>query len=150
MPTPFISHSESDTDQLGRAIAAALQAGDVVSLSGTLGAGKTRLVQAVAAGLGVDPKHVTSPTFVLVNEYVGGRLPLYHWDVYRLKDDDEFLELGPEEYFEGPGATFLEWGDRVSHLMPKSRTTISIEIGDDQARHFTIDGPLAERIAVTE
>ena len=90
-------------------------------LIGTLGAGKTRLVQAVAAAVGVPRANVTSPTFVLVNEYTGGRLPIYHFDTYRLKDDDEFLNLGPDEYFDSNGLTFVEWADRVADLLPADR-----------------------------
>ena len=88
----FTANNEHDTDRLGAALAEVLPPGTVVALIGTLGAGKTRLVQAVAAALGVPPGSVTSPTFVLVNEYTGGRLPIYHFDTYRLKDDDEFLD----------------------------------------------------------
>lgn len=110
--------SEGDTVRLGRALADALPPGAVVSLVGTLGAGKTRLVQAVAEGLGVPPGTVTSPTFVLVHEYPGGRLPVYHFDAYRLADEDEFLQLGPEEYFDRGGITFVEWGDRVRRCLP--------------------------------
>src|SRR3954452_17710682 len=114
----FSAEDENDTQRLGAAIAAVLQAGSVVGLIGPLGAGKTRLVQAVANALGVAPGSVTSPTFVLVNEYTGGRLPIYHFDTYRLKDDDEFLNLGPEEYFDSGGITFVEWADRVETLLP--------------------------------
>src|SRR5262245_64483264 len=110
-------HNEQDTIRLGAALAEVLPAGTTIALTGTLGAGKTRLVQAVATALGVQPGSVTSPTFVLVNEYSGGRLPVYHFDTYRLKDDDEFIELGPEEYFESAGLTFVEWADRVAPVL---------------------------------
>ena len=109
----FHLENEQDTERLGAALAEVLPPGTVVALIGTLGAGKTRLVQAVAAALGVPRGSVTSPTFVLVNEYRQGRLPVYHFDTYRLKDDDEFLDLGPDEYFESDGLTFVEWADRV-------------------------------------
>src|SRR6187401_2712247 len=107
----FTAHSESETEQLGQALAVTLLEGTTVALIGTLGAGKTRLVQAFAAAHGVPRDGATSPTFVLVNEYQG-RLPIYHFDAYRLRDDDEFIELGPEEYFESNGVTFVEWADR--------------------------------------
>lgn len=132
-------NNEDETQRLGAALAAVLPPGTVVGLIGTLGAGKTRLVQAVAAALGVPAGNVTSPTFVLVNEYRQGRLPIYHFDTYRLKDDDEFLELGPEEYFSGDGLTFVEWADRVEHLLPPDHVEIEIEVVGDTARRVYLD-----------
>lgn len=143
----FTSRSEADTDQFGAQLAASLQPGDVVALVGTLGAGKTRLVQAIAAALGNAAETVTSPTFVLVNEYTRGRLPVYHFDVYRLKDDDEFLELGPEEYFDSPGVTLIEWGDRIAHLLPERASTIRIDLADRDERKMAVQGELAARLA---
>src|SRR4051812_10853451 len=124
----FVSNSERDTERFGAALASVLPPGTVVALIGPLGAGKTRLVQAVATALGVPSGRVTSPTFVLVNEYTGGRLPVYHFDTYRLKGDDEFLNLGPEEYFDSGGITFIEWADRVAALLPANRLEITIEV----------------------
>lgn len=136
--------SETAMATLGARLADALTPGAVVSLIGPLGAGKTRLVQAVAAAFGSSDE-VTSPTFVLVNEYGGGRMPVYHFDAYRLRDDDEFLELGPEEYFEGrapagPGATFVEWADRVERCMPPDAVTIRIEVLDGERRRVELSG----------
>ena len=142
----FVSHSLADTDRLGALIAEAVEPGDVLALIGTLGAGKTRLVQALAVALGNAGESITSPTFVLVNEYTSGRLPLYHFDVYRLKDDDEFLELGAEEYFDREGVTLIEWGDRVEHLLPPRASLVTLEIGDDDQRVINIQGPLASRL----
>jgi len=133
-------HDEHDTQRLGAALAELLPGGTVVALVGTLGAGKTRLVQAVAAALGVPREAVTSPTFVLVNEYRQGRLPVYHFDTYRLKDDDEFFELGPDEYFDSDGLTFIEWADRVAHLLPDERIEVTLEVAGDTARRATIAG----------
>ena len=152
MPT-LIANDENDTARLGAALADVLPPGTVVALIGTLGAGKTRLVQAVAAALGVPPGSVTSPTFVLVNEYTGGRLPIYHFDTYRLKDDDEFLELGPEEYFDANGLTFVEWADRVARLLPTERLEITLSVAGENTRDIDVAGTsprtveLAERIA---
>jgi tRNA threonylcarbamoyladenosine biosynthesis protein TsaE len=149
----FTAHNEQDTDRLGAALAGALPPGTVVGLIGTLGAGKTRLVQAVAAAVGVPRANVTSPTFVLVNEYLGGRLPIYHFDTYRLKDDDEFLNLGPDEYFDSNGLTFVEWADRVAELLPAERVEITIEVTGETDRQISIRGTsprmeaLVERIA---
>jgi tRNA threonylcarbamoyladenosine biosynthesis protein TsaE len=136
----FTSHTEHDTTRLGAALAHTLPVGTVVALIGPLGAGKTRLVQAVATALGVAPGTVTSPTFVLVNEYTGGRMPVYHFDTYRLKDDDEFLNLGPDEYFDSSGITFIEWADRVAHLLPQDRLEITIEPTGETERRFSIRG----------
>src|SRR5215470_16970283 len=132
--------NEQDTVRLGRGLADVLPPGTVVALIGTLGAGKTRLVQAVATSLGVPNGGVTSPTFVLVNEYRQGRLPVFHFDTYRLKDDDEFLNLGPEEYFESDGLTFVEWADRVTHLLPADRIEITLDVTGDTNRTATISG----------
>ena len=124
--------------------------GTVVALIGTLGAGKTRLVQAVAAALGVPTGNVTSPTFVLVNEYTGGRMPIYHFDTYRLKDEDEFLELGPGEYFDSNGLVFIEWADRVAELLPDGRLEVQIEVTGDTERRISVRGtsPRMEEICV--
>ena len=133
----FLAHDESDTRRLGAALAQALPAGTTVALIGTLGAGKTRLVQALAAGCGVPRETVVSPTFVLCQEYHGQRT-LYHLDAYRLKDDDEFLELGPEEYFASDGITLIEWADRVLACLPPQRLEIHIEVVGDTARQFRL------------
>src|SRR5437899_12146513 len=101
------------TTAFGRRLAELLFPGSVIALVGPLGAGKTHLVRAVAEGLGVaDSRVVSSPTFVLIQEYTG-RLPIYHFDAYRLKHSGEFLELGAHEYFEGKGVCLVEWADRV-------------------------------------
>jgi tRNA threonylcarbamoyladenosine biosynthesis protein TsaE len=133
----FVSKSESDTERLGQALAEVLPGGTVVALIGTLGAGKTRLVQAFAAAQGVPRDEATSPTFVLVNEYQG-RLPIYHIDAYRLRDEDEFLELGPEEYFDSTGVTFIEWADRVADCLPAARLEIRCEATRELERKFTL------------
>ena len=133
----FLADNESDTQRLGAALAKVLPPGTTVALIGTLGAGKTRLVQALAAGCGVPPETVVSPTFVLCQEYHGQRT-LYHLDAYRLKDDDEFLELGPEEYFASDGITLIEWADRVLDCLPPQRLEIHIEVVGDTARQFRL------------
>ncbi|MEM6329615.1 MAG: tRNA (adenosine(37)-N6)-threonylcarbamoyltransferase complex ATPase subunit type 1 TsaE [Planctomycetota bacterium] len=143
MPTQvFTLYDEADTARLGVALAKALPPGAVVSLTGTLGAGKTRLVQAVAQAVGVKREEVTSPTFVLVNEYTSGVTPVYHFDAYRLSDDDEFLQLGPEEYFgglaaAGPGLCFIEWGDRVARCLPQQRIDIELAVEGQTQRRVT-------------
>lgn len=129
--------SEADTDRLGRLLAQLLPDGTTVALLGTLGAGKTRLVKAIAAACDIDPQTVISPTFVLVQEYDAKR-QLYHMDAYRIKDDDEFLELGPEEYFNSDGITFVEWADRVVGCMPRSYVEIEIFVTGETDRRVVI------------
>jgi tRNA threonylcarbamoyladenosine biosynthesis protein TsaE len=145
----FSASNESDTAKLGTALAKVLPAGTTIGLIGTLGAGKTRLVQAVADALDVEKNRVTSPTFVLVNEYHGQK-PIYHFDTYRLRDEDEFLELGPDEYFEGEGLTFVEWADRFETCLPRERLTIRIDITGDDAREFSIFSESAKLQPVLE
>ena len=137
--TSLTYHAEDEqaTVRLGAALAEAIPAGTTIALEGTLGAGKTRLVQAIALALGVAEGEVVSPTFVLVGEYQGRR-PIYHFDAYRLRDDDEFLELGPDEYFESEGLTFVEWADRVEACLPADRIEIRIEANGPTSRLFNI------------
>lgn len=112
-----ISHSAEETIAHGRAHAAALRRGDILALCGDLGAGKTHFVKGLAAGIGAGAA-VTSPTFTLIHEYLGGRLPLYHFDFYRLDDEDEVLKIGLDEYLNGDGACVIEWGDKFPDLLP--------------------------------
>ena len=118
-------------------MAEVVPAGTTVALVGTLGAGKTRLVQAVAEACGVPSGAVVSPTFVLCQEYHGHRT-VYHMDAYRLRGDDEFLQFGPEEYFESDGITLVEWADRVIDCLPPDRIEIHIEVAGQTSREFEI------------
>ena len=145
----FNSTSEADTDRLGQALAVVLPPGTVVALIGTLGAGKTRLVQAFAAAQGVPRDEATSPTFVLVNEY-SGRVPIYHIDAYRLRDEDEFLQLGVEEYFESSGITFIEWADRVSDCLPTDYLEIRCEARGETERRFSLTTKSPTQLAAVE
>lgn len=144
--------TETETIRLGTLLAEVLPPGATVALCGTLGAGKTRLVRAVAEALGVPPGEVVSPTFVLIKEYAG-RQPVYHFDAYRIRDDDEFLELGPDEYFEGGGIVFVEWADRVSNCLPRQYLRIDIEVTGHQSRRYTVQAvgswyaPVVQRLA---
>ncbi|MDO4570345.1 MAG: tRNA (adenosine(37)-N6)-threonylcarbamoyltransferase complex ATPase subunit type 1 TsaE [Planctomycetia bacterium] len=130
--------STEETDLLGALVADVLPDGAVVALQGTLGAGKTRFVQAVAQALGVPPEDVTSPTFVLIQEYLSGKRPVFHFDTYRLKDEDEFLELGPDEYFLAGGLTFIEWAERVQNCLPPTFFLIEIEHSGESQRTFRL------------
>ena len=131
----FQAADEAATDRLGAVLADILPAGSVVALCGTLGAGKTRLVQAIAAAAGVERRSVVSPTFVLVQQYQG-RYPIYHLDAYRLRDEDEFEQLGPEEFFESDGLTLIEWADRVQGCLPREYLEIEIEVTGTETRRF--------------
>ncbi len=129
-------NSLAETDKLGEIVERVLENGTVISLLGTLGAGKTRFVQATSVAAGVPEEEVTSPTFVLIQEYRTGNRPIFHFDAYRLKDDDEFLELGPEEYYDGNGLTFIEWADRVANCLPRDYVQIRITQIGAESRHF--------------
>ena len=124
---------EAGTAALGRALAAALPTQAVVGLNGPLGAGKTRLVQAVCDASGIDRRTVTSPTFVLVQEYHGTRT-IYHADAYRLADNDEFWQLGLDERFDESALTFIEWADRFVDCLPADRLDIHLipQVGEER------------------
>ncbi len=130
--------SLAETEQFGRRLADHLFPGAVIALYGPLGAGKTHLVRAIAEGLGViDPRVVSSPTFVLIQEYAA-RLPIYHFDAYRLRGAAEFDDLGVQEYFRGDGVCFVEWADRVSATMPAERLEIRIAVTGETARRIEL------------
>ncbi len=131
------TQTEAQTLRLGRLLADLIPAGTTVALTGTLGAGKTRLVQAIAEALGVPGDRVVSPTFTLCNEY-SGRSPIYHLDLFRIADEDELSELGLEEYFASEGITFVEWADRFPHALPSARIEIQIELLGVTSRQFGI------------
>ena len=140
---------ETSTAALGTALATVLEPGTVVGLFGTLGAGKTRLVQAIAQACGVTKQQVVSPTFVLLQEYEG-RIPLYHFDAYRMPTEDEFLELGPDDYFEGSGLTLIEWADRIEGCLPRQRVEIYIEVTGAQTRKIEVRAVGAKYEAVVD
>jgi tRNA threonylcarbamoyladenosine biosynthesis protein TsaE len=131
-----VSRSEEETLAVARQLATSLSAGDVLLLSGNLGAGKTAFVRGLAQGLGIDEDEVSSPTFTLVHEYRGGRLTLYHVDLYRL-DRAATDDLGLDELGVGDGVLAIEWPDRLSHSLPGART-IAIEIVDETTRQIRI------------
>jgi tRNA threonylcarbamoyladenosine biosynthesis protein TsaE len=130
-----VTRSEDETADVARELAAALKAGDVILLSGNLGAGKTAFVRGLASGLGIDPEAVSSPTFTLVHEYRGGRLTLYHADLYRL-ERIATEEIGLEEMGVADGVLAIEWPDRLAHAMPGARA-VQIEIVDENRRRIS-------------
>jgi len=138
MPRTFDSPDLAATEAFGRRLGQLLFPGAVVALVGPLGAGKTCLTRAVAQGLGVsNPALVTSPTFVLIQEYPA-RLPIYHFDAYRLSGPDEFARLGTDEYFAGDGVCLIEWADKVEPTLPAEYLRIAIEVLDEYRRRFRL------------
>ena len=131
------TRSEGETAAIARSLAADLEAGAVLLLSGNLGAGKTAFVRGLADGLGMDPGEVSSPTFTLVHEYRGGRLTLYHVDLYRL-DRAATDDLGLDELGVADGVLAIEWPDRLTHALDGARF-VSIEIINDTTRRISID-----------
>jgi len=130
-----VTHSEDETATVARELVTLVQAGDVILLSGNLGAGKTAFVRGLAAGLGIDPEEVSSPTFTLVHEYRGGRLTLYHADLYRL-DRVATEDLGLEEMGVADGVLAIEWPDRLSHALPGAYR-VEIQIVDEGTRRIS-------------
>ena len=120
------SNSEKETFELGVKIGEKAKAGEVYTLIGDLGVGKTVFTQGVAAGLGID-EPVNSPTFTILQVYDEGRLPFYHFDVYRIGDESEMDEIGFEEYVYGDGVCFIEWADLIKGIIPKKHTRIEIK-----------------------
>lgn len=137
------TNSPTETEALGSALAAKLRPGQVVAFRGTLGAGKTALTRGIARGLGIaDP--VTSPTYTIVNEYLGGRLPLFHFDMYRLRSADDLFDIGWDDYLERGGVCVVEWSENVADAL-EDPITITIEKipGQDDVRRVTIEGGMA-------
>lgn len=130
-------NSEEETRLLGLRIAEAAEPGDIVALIGDLGTGKTALTKYIAEGLGIT-EEVISPTFTIVKEYRSGRLPLFHFDVYRLSSGEELLDIGAEDYLEDSGLSVIEWADIVADVLPADALVVSLEYGDGNARTVTI------------
>ena len=134
----FQTHSEEETIQLGREIAARLPKRAVVLLIGNLGAGKTTLAKGIVSGLGAaEPEDVTSPTFTLIHEY---RARVYHVDLYRLDRPEEVARLGLEEIFDRDAVVLIEWGERFPQLMPADRIEIRLEAGSADERRIEVTG----------
>lgn len=126
MPEIWESHSVEETFALGRRLGERAKPGELYALIGDLGVGKTVLTQGIARGLGIT-EPVASPTFTIVQEHGQGRMPFYHFDVYRIADPDEMEEIGYEDYFYGDGLTLVEWADLIPELLPPKRREIRIE-----------------------
>ncbi|MCX5655782.1 MAG: tRNA (adenosine(37)-N6)-threonylcarbamoyltransferase complex ATPase subunit type 1 TsaE [Planctomycetota bacterium] len=150
IPTHVIeTHSPEETIDLGRRIGRAARPGDVLALVGDLGTGKTVLAKGVAEGLGAaSAREVISPTFVLCREYLDGRLPLYHFDAYRLRGAADLEGIGASEIFGGVGLSLVEWADRAPQALPPDRMEVRLEVTGPQSRRltFTAFGPQAARL----
>ena len=134
----FMSHSPAETEALGEKLGRILPAGTVLAYRGDLGAGKTAFTRGLARGLGyAEP--VTSPTYTIVNEYLGGRLPLFHFDMYRLTGSDDLWDIGWEDYLERGGICAVEWSENVADAM-ENALVITIEKCGEQSRKITVEG----------
>ena len=134
------THSPEETEAVGRKLAAQLQPGDVLAYYGDLGAGKTAFTRGLASSLGVT-EPVTSPTYTIVNEYLSGRLPLFHFDMYRLGSADELFDIGWEDYLARGGICAVEWSENVEEALDGAlRITITKDSADETVRTITIEG----------
>lgn len=127
--------SEDDTKRLGLEIADMARPGDVVALIGDLGAGKTTLTKYIAEGLGVK-EEITSPTFTIVNEYKSGRMPLYHFDAYRLENGIDMMDIGGDDYLYGDGLCVIEWADRIAEVLPDETYCVFMEYGEKEGERI--------------
>ena len=134
----YITNSPAETEAVGAALARVLQPGTVIAYRGDLGAGKTAFTRGLAKGLGVRER-VTSPTYTIVNEYLGGRMPLFHFDMYRLGSEDELFEIGWEDYLERNGVCAVEWSETVWGAM-EDAIFVTISRLDEDTRKIEIEG----------
>ena len=141
----FITHSPEETEALGEKLAKILTPGTILAYRGDLGAGKTAFTRGLARGLDCR-EQVTSPTYTIVNEYLGGRLPLFHFDMYRLRSSDDLFDIGWDDYLERDGICAVEWSENVADAM-EDPITVTIEKIGDNSRRITIER--SERNALT-
>ena len=138
----FYTHSPEETQALGQGLGATLKPGSVVAFRGDLGSGKTCMIQGICQAFQVHD-YVTSPTFILINEYGGKRaerlFSIYHFDLYRLSGEDDLEGLGAEEYFYGDGICLVEWAERAGELLPENRVDVALEYGGEKLRQITVE-----------
>ena len=137
----FLTNSPKETESVAERLAKVLPAGTVIAYRGDLGAGKTAFTRGLARGLGY-PEPVTSPTYTIVNEYLGGRLPLFHFDMYRLRSSDDLWDIGWEDYLERGGVCAVEWSENVADAMEEPIIITLEKLGED-TRRITIEGGAA-------
>ena len=133
----IIAKNEDETRKLGLELGRRAEPGQIIALIGDLGTGKTTLTKYIAEGLGIT-EVVSSPTFTVIKEYESGRMPLYHFDVYRVGDPDELFNIGAYEYFDGNGLCVIEWADLIEDYLPEERLDIKIKVVDEDVRVFII------------
>ena len=135
----LISHSENETKLIGKKFAEKLKKGDVIVLTGELGSGKTKFTEGVLEHFGLE-NEISSPTFNIVNEYISKNINIYHFDVYRLEDEDEFYAIGGEEYFD-KGICLIEWGEMIESVLPKKyiRITFNRNYENDDSREIVFE-----------
>ncbi len=134
----FITNSPAETEAVGAALGRVIPAGTVIAYRGDLGAGKTAFTRGLARGLGyAEP--VTSPTYTIVNEYLGGRLPLFHFDMYRLASSDDLWDIGWEDYLDRSGVCAVEWSENVADAL-EGAVTVTIEKTGEESRRITLEG----------
>ena len=136
----FISSSPAETEQIAAEFAKTLRGGEVLAFRGGLGMGKTCFTRGLAAGLGIDPAEVSSPTFALVNEYRGGRLPLWHFDMYRVESFDALYSTGFFDYLDLGGVLALEWSENIEEALPQPHITVDIALEEGDRRTITVTG----------
>ena len=136
----YVTNSPAETEALGQRLAERLQPGDVIAYTGDLGAGKTAFTRGLARGLGITER-ITSPTFTIVNEYLGGRLPLFHFDMYRLGSSEELYEIGWEDYLARGGVCAVEWSEIVADALEEDCIRVDIRQGESEnQRKITVEG----------
>lgn len=134
----FMTNSPEQTEDIGEMLGKTLHGGEVIAYLGDLGAGKTAFTRGLARGLGISMR-VTSPTYTIVNEYLGGRVPLFHFDMYRLDSEDDLFDIGWEDYLSRKGVCAVEWSENVSGMMTDA-ITVKIEKCSEEERCITIEG----------
>ncbi|MBE6928444.1 MAG: tRNA (adenosine(37)-N6)-threonylcarbamoyltransferase complex ATPase subunit type 1 TsaE [Ruminococcaceae bacterium] len=134
----FVTNTPEQTEDVGQLLAQTLRGGEIIAFLGDLGAGKTAFTRGLARGLGIEMR-VTSPTYTIVNEYLGGRLELFHFDMYRLASEDELFDIGWDDYLARGGVCAVEWSENVSSLMTDA-ITVRIEKLSDEERRIEIEG----------
>ena len=149
MKQTITTHSAGETAALGQRLGQALTSPTIIAFKGGMGSGKTCFTAGLCKGLGYTGD-VTSPTFALVNEYLGGRLPVYHFDVYRIEDDDELYGIGFYDYLEQPAVLVIEWSENIENALPREAITVSFVLENETTREITINGEEALLKELTE